>query len=96
VSAPDHPGSDSFGILFRRAQEARARAVREVERSHLLGELLQDWRVALVRRCAWCDRLFLGGAWVGEAELPALGVWAHPQHTHTICPDCLRRAPQPQ
>lgn len=43
-------------------------------------ELNERW----LRRCAWCDRIALGGRF--RAVIPA----KHSRITHTICPDCLR------
>jgi hypothetical protein len=43
-------------------------------------ELNERW----LRRCAWCDRVALGGRF--RAVTPA----KHARITHTICPECLR------
>lgn len=44
-------------------------------------ELPEAW----LRRCAWCDRIAIGGRFT----------YARPDErariTHTICPDCLRK-----
>jgi hypothetical protein len=44
-------------------------------------ELTGRW----LRRCAWCDRIAVGGRFV------RLTAAEHDRVTHTICPDCLRK-----
>jgi len=49
------------------------------------GKLLRVGVVVhLIRRCAWCDRIWADGAWKDSV--------AQSDHeTATICPDCAKR-----
>src|SRR2546423_7725755 len=50
---------------------------------------------ALLRACAWCDRVQLDANWV-EASPDVLAlVDAHRNISHTICPSCTADHPQP-
>jgi hypothetical protein len=65
-----------------------------MQRARVLTEALQlvRDRQRVLRRCAWCGRVWLGGTWVDDEEVPRFLPSDLDVHsTHSICPSCLAR-----
>ena len=80
--------------LVRRARQAVATAEAAVARARVVNDGLRLARDSqeLMRRCAWCSRVALGGAWIDAEEAERLvGRRRTPEVSHTICPDCAER-----
>ena len=86
--------------LVRRALQAqeRARSIHvDAQRTRELAVLLREAHAGerLLRHCAWCDRLEVGGEWldleaIGSGQVQIATALIH-RSTHGICPDCLQR-----
>jgi hypothetical protein len=51
----------------------------------------KEQRQELPRRCAWCERVSVGGQWIA-ARREGDAVLAHATSTtHTICEDCVEK-----
>ncbi len=78
--------------VVRRARHAIAVAEQAIARARVLqdGRRLARDPATLMRRCAWCGRVTLGGEWVDadEARRVVAGRNGDPEISHTICPDC--------
>jgi hypothetical protein len=83
-----------FGALLGRLRDAKARSETLVARSKVLASaraLVRDPE-KMLRRCAWCGRLQLGGQWVSEEEAPEfVKRLLDDRATHGICRSCLSR-----
>ncbi|HZD87426.1 MAG TPA: hypothetical protein VE088_05425 [Gaiellaceae bacterium] len=79
--------------LIRRVRLAVADAQRQVGQARRLVELcrIADGEI-IVRRCAWCGRLSVGGEWTAPESLQGfVPPQAVDNATHSICPDCTDR-----
>ncbi len=91
-------GADLRERLRDRVRSALEAAEAAVARSRVLtaGRRLSREPEALLRRCAWCGRVTLGGEWVDADEATQLvaGRSGPVEASHTICPDCTERLVQ--
>ncbi len=55
------------------------------------AESLLRERRAAVRMCAWCDAVFVEGAWYGASSLLTATWRVDRRVSHTICPACFER-----
>src|SRR5581483_7178532 len=83
-----------LGALLSRLRDAKARSETLVARSKVLASaraLARD-PDGMLRRCAWCGRLRLGGQWIPPDEAPEF-VRRLPDEraTHGICRSCLEQ-----